>query len=217
MELPLRNAAGDELGQIEVDNSVFGRPVHQGVIHQALVCQLANMRRGTVDTKTRGEVAGSTHKLFRQKGTGRARQGSVRAPHRRGGGVAFGPHPRDFSQRLPRKMRRLAIKSLLSDKVAESNLVIVDRLSLTNPKTKEMIGILQALGVSGSALLVTDGREETVLQAAHNIPRVKVLQARYLNVVDLLSHRSLVITEAAVRQAESLWGPGGGGEKDADS
>jgi len=204
--LPVKNVEGQEVGTIEVEDYVFGLRPNRAVLHQAYLAQRANQRRGTRSTKTRGEVKGSTRKTRPQKYTGRARQGSIRAPHRRGGGVVFGPKPRDFSQRLPKKMRRLAIRSALSGKAADGELIVVDRLELERPSTKEMARILANLGVDRSALIVTGEADRTVLLSARNLERKKVLPAAYLNVVDLLHHRYLVMTEAAVRRAEDLWG-----------
>jgi large subunit ribosomal protein L4 len=204
--LPVRNAEGQEVGSIEVEDYVFGIRPNKAVLHQAYVAQRANQRRGTHSTKTRGEVKGSTRKTRPQKYTGRARQGSIRAPHRRGGGIVFGPKPRDYSQRLPKKMRRLAIRSALSAKAADGELIILDRLELERPSTKEMARILQNLGVDRSALVVTGEPDRTVFLSVRNLERKKCLPAAYLNVVDLLHHRYLVMTEAAVRKAEELWG-----------
>ncbi len=206
MQIQVRNAQGKDSGTIEVDDLVFGLTPNTAVIHQALVAQLANQRAGTVATKTRGEVKGSTKKLFRQKGLGRGRQGSSRAPHRRHGGIVFGPKPRDFSQDMPKRMRRLAIRSVLSAKASEGSLVVIDELSLTKPSTKAVAELLDAVGVEGSALIVTGAPERMVFVSARNLPRTRALAAAYLNVSDLLSHRGLVMTIDAVRQAEALWG-----------
>jgi large subunit ribosomal protein L4 len=204
--LPVRNVEGQEVGSIEVEDYVFAIRPHRAVLHQAYVAQRANQRRGTHSTKTRGEVRGSTRKTRPQKYTGRARQGSIRAPHRKGGGVVFGPKPRDYSQRLPKKMRRLALRSALSAKAAEGELIVLDRLELERPSTKEMARILHNLGVDRSALVVTGEPDRTVFLSVRNLQRKKCLPAAYLNVVDLLHHRYLVMTEAAVRKAEELWG-----------
>ncbi len=206
MLLPVRNVEGQEVGSIEVEDYVFGLRPNRAVLHQAYVAQRANQRRGTHSTKTRGEVKGSTRKTRPQKYTGRARQGSIRAPHRKGGGVVFGPKPRDYSQRLPKKMRRLAIRSALSAKAADGELIVLDRLELERPNTREMARILQNLGVDRSALVVTGEPDRTVFLSVRNLEKKKCLPAAYLNVVDLLHHRYLVMTEAAVRKAEELWG-----------
>ena len=162
--------------------------------------------RGTHKTRTRGGVRGSTGKLFRQKGTGRARQGSIRAPHRRGGGVVFGPRPRSYRQDLPKRMRRLAIRSALSAKAANGTLQVIDELAMESPRTKDLVSILQTLGFERATLVVTGQPAPTVNRSARNLPNVKLLPAAYLNVLDLLSHRGLLMTEEAVRVAEALWG-----------
>lgn len=206
MHLPVRDSEGKELRSIEVDDAVFGIQPNIAVLHQAFEAQRANQRQGNASTLTRGEVRGSTRKVRMQKHTGRARQGSARAPHHRGGGVVFGPKPRDFSQRLPKKMRRLAIRSALSGKLADGQIRVVEALSFDKPKTKEMERILANLGVERSALIVTGAPDRQVFMSARNLPKRKVIPADYLNVVDMLVHRDLVMTEAAVRRAEALWG-----------
>lgn len=205
IKVPVHNAEGKVVDSLELKGEVFGVPRHIAVIHQAVVRQLANGRQGTADTKTRGEVSGGGSKPYRQKGTGRARQGSIRAPQFRGGGVVFGPHPRDYDQALPKKMRRLALRSVLSAKAVDGQLVIVDRLQLDEPKTKKMASILEALGVKSSALIVTAEPDTNVLMSARNLERVKALPAACLSVGDLLSYRSLVMTLDAVHKAEALW------------
>lgn len=206
MKLPVKDIEGKKLGEIMVDDAVFGIEPNTAVLHQAFVAQRANQRHGTASTKTRGEVQGSTRKTRPQKYTGRARQGSLRAPHRRGGGVVFGPKPRDYSQRLPKRMKRLAIRSALSGKVADGQLVVVEELKLEPPKTKEMKRILTNLGIERSALIVTGEPDLAVKMSARNLAKAKVLPAAYLNVVDMLNHRDLVMTVSAVKKAEALWG-----------
>jgi len=206
VRLTVKNTQGEEVDTIEVDDRVFGIKPNRAVVHQALLAHLANRRAGTASTKTRGEVRGSTAKIRRQKGTGRARMGSIRAPNLTGGGVAFGPRPRGFVQRLPKRMRRLAIRSVLSDKAAEERLQVLDRLALDKPRTKDVAEVVANLGVSGSALIVIAEPERNVLLGARNLPDTKVLPAAYLNVVDMLSHRALIMTVDAVRKAEALWG-----------
>ncbi len=205
MRVPVRSPSGEIVGEIQLNDSVFGQTPNEAVVHQALVRQLANARQGNASTKTRGEVSGSTAKLFRQKGTGRARQGSIRSPLRRGGGVILGPRPRSYRQAMPKKMRRLALKSVLSAKAAEGNLVVVDEFRLEKPKTKDMVRILEALGVGSSALIVTPEKDESVVKSAGNIEGVKTLPAHVLNVADLLSHNDLVMTVEAVRKVEQIW------------
>jgi large subunit ribosomal protein L4 len=204
--------AGEVVDQLELSDAVFGVPPNEAVVHQALVRQLADARQGTASTKTRGLVSGGGRKLFRQKGTGFARRGSRRAPLLRGGGVVFGPHPRSFRQAMPRKMRRLALRCVLSAKVASQEIVVLDQLSLEEPKTKEMVRILKDLGVDSSALIVTAEPDPNVYKSARNIQRVTTLPASMLSVVDLLSHRRLMMSVAAVRVVEEIWTPERKGE-----
>jgi large subunit ribosomal protein L4 len=206
MQVPVYNAEGQVIEQIELDESIFRVPMNQTVVHQALVAQRANARLGTASTKTRGDVSGSTRKLYRQKHTGRARVGGIKSPTRRGGGVAFGPHPRSYRQRLPRKMRRLALRCLLSAKLADGELKVINGFGLDQPKTREVRRILEALGAQSSTLLVTAEADANVYKSARNLEKVKTLPADLLNVVDLLSHRALVMTLDAVRRVEGIWG-----------
>ena len=206
MKLDVRNNAGKKVKSIEVDELVFGLKPHRPLVHQALLAQRANQHRGTHKTKSRGEVRGSTAKIFRQKGTGRARQGSIRAPHRRGGGVAFGPRPRSYRQDLPKRMRRLAIRSVLSAKAGDGSLQIIDKLALDTPRTKDLRSVLDNLGFERSTLVVTAQPQPGVKLSARNLPKVSWLPAPYLNVLDLLSHRGLLMTVEAIRAAEALWG-----------
>lgn len=205
MELPVHDRAGKQVGTIEVADEVFGLRPNKSVLHQTFVAQLANRRVGVHETKTRGQVAGSTAKVRPQKGTGAARQGSHRAPHRTGGGIVFGPHTRDYSQALPKRMRRLAIRSALSGKAQGGELVVVDDLGAA-AKTKEMAAVLAALGVGGSAIVVTAQPDVNVKRGVANLPRVVTLSAPYLNVADMMNHRSIVMTRDAVQKAELLWG-----------
>jgi large subunit ribosomal protein L4 len=206
VRVSVRNSSGEIVEEIELEGSVFDVPPNEAVVHQALVRQLANARQGNVSSKGRGEVSGSTGKLFRQKGTGRARQGSIRSPLHRGGGVVFGPHSRSYRQAMPKKMRRLALRSVLSAKAAEGRLVVVvDGFGLDKPKTKDMVRILGALGVESSVLIVTPEKDENVVKSAGNIKGVKTLPAHVLNVADLMSHKDLIMTLGAVRRLEQLW------------
>ncbi|MCX5995046.1 MAG: 50S ribosomal protein L4 [Chloroflexi bacterium] len=206
MQISVYNNAGQEIDKIELDEAVFGLQPNEAVVHQALVRQLANSRQGTADTKTRREVSGSSRKLYKQKHTGMARAGNKRSPLRRGGGVIFGPHPRSYRQAMPKKMRRLAIRSILSAKVADEELKVIDTFGLEEPKTKQMAQVLQALGIESSALLVTADLDTTVFKSARNIAMVKTLPASMLNVVDLISHNTLLMTVDAVRRVESMLG-----------
>jgi large subunit ribosomal protein L4 len=206
MQISVYNNAGQEIDKIELDEAVFGLQPNEAVVHQALVRQLANSRQGTADTKTRREVSGSSRKLYKQKHTGMARAGNKRSPLRRGGGVIFGPHPRSYRQAMPKKMRRLAIRSILSAKVAGEELKVIDSFGLEEPKTKQMAQVLQALGISSSALLVTGELDMTVFKSARNISKIKTLPASMLNVVDLISHNTLLMTIDAVRRVEAILG-----------
>jgi large subunit ribosomal protein L4 len=206
VQISVYNNAGQEIDKIEVDEAIFGLQPNEAVVHQALVRQLANSRQGTADTKTRREVSGSSRKLYKQKHTGQARAGNKRSPLRRGGGVIFGPHPRSYRQAMPKKMRRLAIRSILSAKVAGEELKVIDSFGLEEPKTKQMAQVLQALGIESSALLVTAELDMTVYKSARNITMTKTLPARMLNVVDLISHNILLMTVDAVRRVEAMLG-----------
>jgi large subunit ribosomal protein L4 len=206
VQISVYDNAGQEIDKIEVDATVFGIEPNEAVVHQALVRQRANARLGTADTKTRREVSGSSRKLYKQKHTGMARAGNKRSPLRRGGGVIFGPHPRSYRQAMPKKMRRLAIRSILSAKVAGEELKVIDSFGLEEPKTKQMAQVLQALGIKSSALLVTADLDTTVFKSARNIAMVKTLPASMLNVVDLISHNTLLMTVDAVRRVESMLG-----------
>jgi len=206
VQVPVYNLTGEVVKEIEISDQVFGVPFNEAVVHQAMVRQLANARQGTASTKTRGEVAGAKGKLFRQKHTGMARAGSRRSPLRRGGGVAFGPKPRSYRQAMPKKMRQLALRCVLSAKAESGELKVIEELKFEEPKTKEMLRVLIALDVDSSALIVTGKVEESVVKSARNLAGIKTLPASLLNVVDLLSCRLLLMTEAAVRKAEQLWG-----------
>ena len=206
MEVPVYSLDGEVVKHIEISDRVFAVPFNQAVVHQALVSQQANARQGTASTKTRSEVSGSSRKLFRQKHTGMARAGSRRSPLRRGGGIVFGPHPRSYRQAMPKKMRQLALRCVLSAKARDEELKVLEQLKLEQPKTKEMLGILAALGIDSSALIATAEPEENVIKSARNIAEIKTIPANILNVVDILSYKMLLMTEGAVRKAEQLWG-----------
>ncbi|HEX7562860.1 MAG TPA: 50S ribosomal protein L4 [Bradyrhizobium sp.] len=206
MQLPLFNQAGQEIGKAELLDEIFAVEPNTSVMHQALVRQLANARQGTSDTKTRGEVAGGGAKPWRQKGTGRARQGSTRAPHWRHGGVAFGPTPRKYTQRMPKEMRRVALRSALSAKVAEGQLRVVDELKLDVPKTRDIETLLGGLMIQSSALILLAEANPNVQKSASNIPDVKTLRAQYLNVRDLLGHDFLVMPLGAMKAIEGYLG-----------
>jgi large subunit ribosomal protein L4 len=206
MKLPVHDVAGKEVDSIEVDDAVFGIEPNGPVVHQAFVATMANRRAGTASTKTRSEVQGSTVKIRRQKGTGRSRQGSIRAPHHRHGGIVFGPKPRDYDKALPKRMRRLAIRSVLSAKASDGSLRVVNDLGISTPSTKTMAAALQALGFERTVLVVTGETDAAVKASAHNLQKVTLLPAAYLNVADMLSSHGLLMTVEAVRSAEALWG-----------
>jgi len=206
VEIPVYSLAGEVVKHIEISDKVFAVPFNQAVVHQALLRQRANARQGTASTKTRGEVSGSTRKLFRQKHTGSARAGSRKSPLRRGGGIAFGPKPRSYQQAMPKKMRQLALKCVLSAKAGDGELMVLEQLKLDEPKTKQMTQILAALRVDSSALIVTDEPEYNVIKSAQNLAEIKTMPANLLNVVDILSYKMLLMEVAAVHKAEQLWG-----------
>ncbi len=206
VQVAVYSMAGEIVKHIDIADSVFAVPANEAVVYQALIRQLANAHQGTASTKTRSEVSGSSRKLFRQKHTGRARAGSIRSPLRRGGGVAFGPKPRSYRQAMPKGIRRLALRCVLSAKAGDRELMVLDELRFDEPKTKEMVKTLVALGVNNSALIATSKPGENLVKSARNLPRVKTVPARLLNVVDITSHKMLLMTEAAVRQVEQLWG-----------
>ena len=199
------NVDGQQVGEIELRDALFGQPVNEAVLHEVVVMQLANRRRGTHDTKTRSEVRGGGRKPWRQKGTGRARHGTIRSPIWRGGGIVFGPHPRDYSFQVPKKVKRLALKSALSAKAGEGRILVLDALDLAEPKTKDMIRILDNLNAAEGALVVTADRDTNVEKSSRNIPGVKSLEARQLNVYDLLYHPNLILTRDAVARVEEVF------------
>src|SRR5438552_11810574 len=206
MKLPVVNAQGKELRSLEVDDSVFGLEPAEPVRHQPRVTQRDSQRPGRANTKAGGRVQGRTRKVRMQKSTGRAGHGSIRAPIYVGGGIVFGPQPRDFGLAINKKMRRLAIRSALSGKVADGQLIVIDELAFKAPRTKEMLGILRSVGIERSALIVTGEADRSVLASARNIHKTKVLPAAYLNVGDMLNHAHVLMTEEAVKIAEGLWG-----------
>ena len=206
MKLSVYDAAGKEVDSIEADDAVFGLAPHHAALRQAMLAQLANRRAGSANTKTRGEVQGSTRKIRRQKGLGAARQGGIRAPHHRHGGISFGPKPRSYKQALPKRVRRLAIRSALSAKAADGELRVVSGFDIAEPKTSAVRDVLGSFDMTRSALLVTGTADRNLLLSSRNIPGTKTLAADYLNVVDLINHRGVIMTVAAVRRAEALWG-----------
>jgi large subunit ribosomal protein L4 len=206
VQVPVYSLNGEVAEQIELSQAIFALPFNEAVVHQAMVRQLANGRQGTASTKTRGEVSGSTRKLYAQKHTGRARRGDIKSPLLRGGGVVFGPKPRTYRQSMPKKMRRLALKCLLSAKVREGNIRLVQELDFKGPKTKDMINVLSSLGIDSSTLILTAQSTPNVVKSAANLPEVKVLPSALINVLDLLSYKMLVATVPAIRNIEQIWG-----------
>ena len=205
MQVPVHDTAGQIVEQAEISDELFAVPFRNAVVHQTMVWQLANRRLGTASSKTRGMVSGTTRKPYRQKHTGMARRGTVKSPLLRGGGVVFGPHPHSYNQRIPKKMRRLALKCVLSAKAQEGQLVVVKELELENPNTRQMAAVLKALNANASTLIVTEQAEGNIIKSARNIKGARTLPVALLNVLDILSYKSLVITLPAVRKAEQIW------------
>jgi large subunit ribosomal protein L4 len=207
MEAKVYDLKGNESGTVELDDFVFGIEPHGPVMHQALVRQRANARQGTHSTKTRSEVRGGGRKPWRQKGTGRARQGSIRSPQWRGGGIVFGPKPRKYTQAMPKKMRRLAIRSALSAKQQNAEIVVVDGLHEIEPKTKAMREALAGLplGSARSTLILVGEAKENVYRGASNLSNIKVLPAQYVNMQDMLSHQRVIMTRDALDVIHRLW------------
>jgi len=206
MKIDVKNVDGQKVEELELRDEIFGIEPNKAVMHQALVRQLANARQGTHSTKTRGEVKGTTAKWYRQKGTGRARHGDRKAPIFVGGGQAHKPKPRDYTQKMPRKMRRLALRSALSAKAAAQEIVVIDELTLDEIKTAQMTNILTNLEVKGSAVILLAEGNENVEKSAQNLANVKTLRATYLNVRDLLGHNYIIMPKNAVSVIEGFLG-----------
>jgi large subunit ribosomal protein L4 len=199
------NVQGQQVGDINLNDSIFGVKVNEAAMHQVVVNHLANLRRGTSSTKSRGEVSGGGRKPWRQKGTGRARVGTIRSPLWRGGAITFGPKPRDFSYKLPKKLKRVALKSALTSKVNDGNIIVLDELKFEQPKTKEMVNVLKALNnVDIKTLMVVAGVDENVVKSIRNIKGVKVINTNNLNTYDILNHEKLIITKEAVEKVEEV-------------
>lgn len=206
MVVPVRNMAGDQVDEVELHPYIFEAPVNVSLMHQALVRQLANARVGTHKAKSRGEVNRTKAKWYRQKGTGRARHGSRNAPIFVGGGVAHGPRPRSYRKDMPRKMRRAALRSALSVKAADQQIVVLDVLEMEQPRTRAIVDMLRSLDAEESALILLPERNEVVVKSARNLPQVKTLNAGYLNVRDLLQYDKIVIPLGALEVIESILG-----------
>ncbi|PFG04044.1 50S ribosomal protein L4 [Bacillus sp. es.034] len=203
-KVALFNQSGSKVGDIELKDTVFGIEPNTHVMTEAVLMQRASLRQGNHKVKNRSEVRGGGRKPWRQKGTGRARQGSIRSPQWRGGGTVFGPVPRSYSYKLPKKVRRLAIKSALSSKVVEENILVLEALSFDAPKTKEFASVLKGLSVDSKTLVITDGLDENVALSARNIPGVTVVTAEGISVLDVLGHDKLVMTKSAVEKVEEV-------------
>jgi len=201
----LYDRTGASVGSVELADVLFAAPVNEAVLHQVVTAQLAGRRTGTHDTKTRGEVRGGGRKPYRQKGTGRARQGSIRAPHYRGGGAVFGPHPRSYEQRLPRKMKRLALRGALTAKLGDEAIRVIDSFGLEAIKTSELVGVLAALKADGRVLVIAPGRDERLELSSRNLPTVEVILADSLNVVDLLNADVVLIEQPALARMEEVY------------
>jgi large subunit ribosomal protein L4 len=206
MDLAVNNSQGDTVDTIQVEDAVFAVPVNNTVLHQAIVGYQLNRRQGTHDTKTRAQVSGGGRKPWIQKHTGRARQGSIRSPQWRHGGVVFGPHPRDYRRVLPRRLRHHALRCALSEKARRGNIICVDNLDSLTGKTKSMVEMLDNLSIDRSLLVVTLGSQPDVIRAGHNVKKVWTLPVDLLNAHELLRRETLLITVDAVRRAEELWG-----------
>jgi large subunit ribosomal protein L4 len=204
-KVALYNVLGEQVGDIELNDDVFGIDINTHVMYEAVKVYLANQRQGTQSAKTRSEVRGGGRKPWRQKGTGRARQGSIRSPQWKGGGVVFAPKPRDYSMKLPKKIRRLALKSAFSAKAQCDEIIVLDALAMEAPKTKEMLKVLGNLKVGKKALVVTTDKDENVVLSARNIPGVKTAQVSTLNVYDILNHDAFIITKDAVNKVEEVY------------
>ncbi|MDD4779968.1 MAG: 50S ribosomal protein L4 [Tissierellia bacterium] len=204
-KVALYDITGSQIGDVELNDDVFGVEVNTHVMYEAVKNYLANQRQGTQSAKTRAEVRGGGRKPWRQKGTGRARQGSIRAPQWKGGGVVFAPKPRDYSYSIPKKVKRLALKSALSSKVQDQEIIVVDQLVLEQPKTKEMVKVLKNLNSNKKTLIVIPERDEAVVRAAANIPGVKTAYVNTINVYDILNCDSFLITKDAVNKVEEVY------------
>ena len=199
------NMEGAQVGEMELSERVFGQEMNEPVVHQVIVAQLANKRQGTQSALTRSEVSGGGRKPWRQKGTGRARQGSIRAPQWKHGGVVFAPKPRDYSISVPRKVKRLALKCALSQKVTDNNMLVLESLSLDEIKTAKIAKMLSDLNVDGKALLVLAQPDENVLLSCRNIPTLKTAYVNTINVVDLLSYQKFIVVKDAVSDIEEAY------------
>ncbi|MDP7090365.1 MAG: 50S ribosomal protein L4 [Dehalococcoidia bacterium] len=212
MDLQVKDNKGKVIGSVAASDQVWGAASNDALLHQAVVAQQANKRRGTQDTQNRSEVTYSTRKLRPQKGSGRARQGSARSPLLKGGGVAHGPHPRSYRQRLPKKMRQQALRIALSDKLREENVTVLDALKLDAPKSSTLRDIVSAFDLKGRTLIVTGSTDHNVVKSASNLQGVEVQAAALMSPLEAASFPNLVVTQEALETIDSLWGAGGGDE-----
>lgn len=199
------NMLGKEVGEIELSEDIFGVKINKHVVYEVVKNQLANKRQGTQSSKTRAEVRGGGRKPWKQKGTGRARAGSIRAPHFTGGGVTFAPKPRDYSYKVPKKVRRLALKSVLTSKVLENEIIVIDDINFDSPKTKDMVNFLANVKANKKALIVMDEKNINVIKSAKNIPNIQTALVNTINVYDILKYDSFIITKEAVRKVEEVY------------
>jgi len=204
-KVAIHNISGEQVGELELSDSVFGIEPNKFVLHDAVVMQQASQRLGTHKVKGRSEVRGGGRKPWKQKGTGRARQGSIRSPQWKGGGIVFGPTPRSYAYKLPKKVRRLAIKSALSSKVIANEIIVLDQLTFSQPKTKQFVAVLKNLNIDRRALIVTSSFDENVALSSRNIPGIKFVTAEGINVLDVLVHDKLIITKDAVGKVEEVF------------
>lgn len=206
LKVNVLNMLGEEIEEIQLNDKVFGIDINEQAVHEVVKSQLASRRQGTQSAKTRTEVRGGGRKPWRQKGTGRARQGSIRAPHWVGGGVTFAPKPRDYSYKVPRKIRQLAMKSALTSKAINNEIIVLEEIDLETPKTKEIVKMLEKVNANKKALIVMDEKNDNVVKSVRNIPNVETISVNTLNVYDILNYDSFIITKAAVKKVEEVYG-----------
>ncbi len=209
VKTPVHNLQGQVVGEVELDDSVFDVEFREGLVHQAVTCLLANRRQGNASVKSRGEVSGSTRKLYAQKGTGHARRGSIKSPLMRGGGIVFGPSPRSYRQRFPKKMRRLALACALSMKLRSGDLWVVEALDVQQPRTKDVAAMLASAGLSSSTLIVTPESQPALFLSARNLPGTSVKPCTTLSTLDVMAAGKMIVTVPALRRMEAIWGSKG--------
>lgn len=199
------NMSGEQVEEIELDDNIFNIEINEHVVYEVVKNQLANKRQGTQSAKTRAEVRGGGRKPWKQKGTGRARQGSIRSPQFKGGGVVFAPKPRDYSYKVPKKVRRLALKSVLTSKVQLGEIIVIDKIDFNAPKTKEMVNFLAKINADKKALIVMEDKNVNVIRSASNIPNIQTALVNTINVYDILKYNSFIITKDAVKKVEEVY------------